>query len=333
MNRIVHKLKCRQLERYVKQKLKDVIKQTVDHAVRNETVFDIERKLKGNMIMAKKHIVFNASTHFKSLGLHKKEIAAFVDYYFAKNWENELWLYINKLEDEALLCLINVIELDEVVVYGKRKAKPVKAEITISPKTHNGKFELTAVTYIGVNGYSLGKMEIAAPIDAVTGFWHYKLESRTSISGGVSANNPLKKAKPDIELMAATVGKINFHIDRKVTTLQELFNGAIESTGAAALLKFTRFTTKDLETEQLLWSSNTLGGGVATAGLSHSISTINFTMVPLTPLDSLRRVINDTLINGRLEFLNKRGIGEDSLKVLEGKGKLYLDMLDIENKK
>ncbi|MGS2764089.1 hypothetical protein [Sinomicrobium sp. M5D2P9] len=51
------------------------------------------------------------------------------------------------------------------------------------------------------------------------------------------------------------------------------------------------------------------------------------------PLDSSGRVINDILINGRLEFLNKRGIGEDSLKVLEGKGKLYLDMLDIEIKK
>ncbi|MGS2764091.1 hypothetical protein [Sinomicrobium sp. M5D2P9] len=332
MNRIVHKLKCRQLERYVKQKLKDVIKQTVDHAVRNETVFDIERKLKGNMIMAKKHIVFNASTHFKSLGLHKKEIAAFVDYYFAKNWENELWLYINKLEDEALLCLINVIELDEVVVYGKRKTKPVKAEIAISPKTHSGKFELTAVTYIGVNGHSLGKLEIKAPINEITGFWPYQFTSPVSISGGVSANNPLKANKPDIEVMAATVGKINFHVERKVTTLQELFNGSLESTSAAALIKFARFEARDLHTQERIWSANTLGGGVATVGLSNSVSTVNFTMVPLDANDSILRAVNDTTLNGREELLKKYKIDRDSANSIK-EDILWRVKQELKNKK
>ena len=97
MNRNVQRLKFHNFQRYTHMRLRDMVKQTIDHAIRNQSVDQINQRVKGNFAMIKRRIVTHARWNYKNLFFSERDIANFTDQYFEKHWEKEVKRYMGKI--------------------------------------------------------------------------------------------------------------------------------------------------------------------------------------------------------------------------------------------
>ena len=97
MNRNVQRLKFHNFQRYTHMRLRDMVKQTIDHAIRNQSVDQINQRVKGNFAMVRGRIITHARWNYKNLFFSERDIADFTDQYFEKHWEKEVKRYMGKI--------------------------------------------------------------------------------------------------------------------------------------------------------------------------------------------------------------------------------------------
>ena len=136
-------------------------------------------------------------------------------------------------------------------------------------------FKLKEINYIGggeavTAGY--GTLEIVATNNAPEG-----LRGQTVSSNGITVGAGIGAP---IEIFSGAVGTIYFHQAVSGNNLQEIFSSTnfVTIKSISAVLKYTSISGYDnANMNNLIWSANLYGGGVLTAGLHGSRSTVRFT--------------------------------------------------------
>ncbi|WP_081782583.1 LysM peptidoglycan-binding domain-containing protein [Marinilabilia salmonicolor] len=204
---------------------------------------------------------------------------------------------------------------------GNKKNECENTKVTVSAKTHNGKFRIEVMDAVSVPFGSLGEMAIMSDMDAVTGFWETTLTTGINFSTGLS---------PSSGVVTAMGGEIKILKNIEASSLMDWANksGLVSIASGQFLLNYSKFTGLDPKTQEKIWVARGFGCGLS-IGYSGSRSVNEYrngdfyyrhdrypneVVYGLSPRDSLKRAANDPTLTGRDDFLREKGIGENELE-------------------
>jgi len=200
--------------------------------------------------------------------------------------------------------------------------------INVSSNTHKNKFRVEAMELLNLAGNTIGEFAIKSDKNAETGFWNTTVTTGVTYSLGVS---------PSAGVVTALSGDIEIHKSIHAKSLVDWANksGLVSTSTYSFVLNYSKFTGNDPQNNDKIWTATGFGyGGSMGYSGSKSLNTYkvgNFhyvnghrTLLGLSNKDSVIRAAFDNWLLGRKEFLNRRGISDDSLKkVRESYNKFY----------
>jgi hypothetical protein len=199
--------------------------------------------------------------------------------------------------------------------------KNISNKVNVTAKTHNGKFKVYAIDGVSTPIVSVGEFSIQSKMEDVTGFWETKITTGLGLTFSHS---------PKVGVLTGYIGDIQINKDVEATSLMDWGNksGLVETIGVSYGLNSTEISGSDPSSGANIWKSKAVGFGLPGWSVSSDINNYKVgnnyyqdggitTKWGLHTRDSNIRATFDSTLNGRLEYLDRKGIDQDSMNKIK----------------